>query len=52
MRVPNDESKVSSAFRRLMKVGEGLTSLKSAVFDYDPLSLIGAFKSLSEAYKH
>ena len=52
MRVPDDETKLQSAIRRIIKIGQGLNSLNDAFQQKTPLELLNAFISFKEAFKY
>ncbi len=51
VRVPNNESKFRSMFRRGKAFGEGVMDIKSAVTSFDPTQLFDAYLSFKEAFK-
>ncbi len=51
VRVPDDETKLQSAIRRIIKIGQGLNSLNDAFQQKSPLELLDAFTSFKEAFK-
>ncbi len=52
VRVPDDETKLQSAIRRIIKIGQGLNSLNDAFQQKSPLELLNAFISFKEAFKY
>ncbi|MGI9215146.1 MAG: tetratricopeptide repeat protein, partial [Gammaproteobacteria bacterium] len=52
VRVPNDETKLQSAIRRIIKIGQGLNSLNDAFQQKSPSELLNAFNSFKEAFKY
>ena len=51
VRVPDDETKLQSAIRRIIKVGQGLNSLNNAFQQKSPADLLEAFAKFKEAFK-
>ena len=52
VRVPDDETKLQSAIRRIIKIGQGLNSLNDSFQQKSPAELLSAFTSFKEAFKY
>jgi WD40 repeat protein len=50
VRVPNDESKMQSFFRRFVKLVEGVNNIRGAVNDKDPSKILDAWSCFKESF--